>query len=243
MYLYDVNSINKNITHGKFLMIDQAYIDEIKTLGVKESKEKLAEYAAQFNIVVKKTRSFDNMVADIRTELEKLASEPMPEQPSTGLTISDLIQADDEISGNSVFEDEAKPEAIAALRGNLVESSNETVNGPVEVQLIQEKEQVLELVEPEKLAEIVAEKPKATHFELPENFSPTIILMGKAPGYYTLPWWIYEWIEKNPDWKSNPESCQHYHALPVLKSLIYYIKRDGNVKIRESRNSRFFILE
>lgn len=209
-------------------MIDQAYIDEIKTLGVKESKEKLAEYAAQFNIVVKKTRSFDNMVADIRTELEKLASEPMPEQPSTGLTISDLIQADDEISGNSVFEDEAKPEAIAALRGNLVESSNETVNGPVE---------------PEKLAEIVAEKPKATHFELPENFSPTIILMGKAPGYYTLPWWIYEWIEKNPDWKSNPESCQHYHALPVLKSLIYYIKRDGNVKIRESRNSRFFILE
>ena len=58
-------------------MLDQTYIDEIKTLGVKESKEKIAEYAAQFNIVVKKTRSFDNMVADIRTELEKLASEPI----------------------------------------------------------------------------------------------------------------------------------------------------------------------
>ena len=239
MYLYDVNSINKNITHGKFLMLDQAYIDELKTLGVKESKEKLAEYASQFNIVVKKTRSFDNIVADIRTELERLASEPMPEQPTEGLSISDLIQADDEISGNSVFEPEAKPEALAALRGNLAESPKEDIVEHAVVEVVKETAKILEPVLDEK----PVVKPKSTQFLLPENFSPTVILIGKAPGYCTLPWWIYEWIEKNPDWKLNPDACPHYHAIAVLKSLIYYINRDGNVKIRETRNSRYFILE
>jgi hypothetical protein len=233
-----INSINNHITHGKFLMLDQAYIDEIKTLGVKESKEKLAEYAAQFNIVVKKTRSFDNMVADIRTELEKLASEPMPEQPSEGLTITDLIQASDEISGKSVFEGEAKESALAALRGEIVEEKPVETAPTEQVEVVEQKEEIKQ-DEPE--VQEVVEQPA---FQLPPNFSPTIQMLGRAhTAYVTLPWWIYEWITKNPQWKTDPNSFHDFHGVKTLLSLIYYIQRDGFVRIRETRNSSFVVLE
>lgn len=243
MYLYDINSINKDITHGKFLMLDQAYIDEIKTLGVKESKEKLAEYAAQFNIFVKKTRSFDNMVADIKDELTKLANEPMPEQPSEGLTITDLIQASDEISGKSVFEGEAKESALAALRGEIVEPKEIVDEKPVEtapteqVEVVEQKE--IKQDEPE-----VQEVVEQSEFQLPPNFSPTTQMLGRAhTAYVTLPWWIYEWITKNPQWKTDPNSFPDFHGVKTLLSLIYYIQRDGFVRIRETRNSSFVVLE
>ena len=225
-------------------MLDQAYIDELKTLGAKESKEKLAEYASQFNIVVKKTRSFDNIVADIRVELEKLASEPMPEQPNAGLTISDLIQADDEINGKSVFESEAKPEALAALRGEIQEPKpvveEKTVETPqIEQAEITKPKEEIKPIEPEVQSVIESEK-----FELPTNFSPSLQMLGRAhTAYVTLPWWIYEWITKNPQWKSNPNSFHDFHGMKTLLSLIYYIQRDGYVRIRETRNSRFVVLE
>lgn len=219
-------------------MLDQAYIDEIKTLGVKESKEKLAEYAAQFNIFVKKTRSFDNMVADIKDELTKLANEPMPEQPSEGLTITDLIQASDEISGKSVFEGEAKESALAALRGEIVEEKPVETAPTEQVEVVEQKEEIKQ-DEPE--VQEVVEQPA---FQLPPNFSPTIQMLGRAhTAYVTLPWWIYDWITKNPQWKTDPNSFHDFHGMKTLLSLIYYIQRDGFVRIRETRNSSFVVLE
>ena len=219
-------------------MLDKAYIDEIKTLGVKESKEKLAEYAAQFNISVKKTRSFDNMVADIKDELAKLANEPMPEQPSEGLTITDLIQASDEISGKSVFEGEAKESALAALRGEIVEEKPVETAPTEQVEVVEQKEEIKQ-DEPE--VQEVVEQPA---FQLPPNFSPTTQMLGRAhTAYVTLPWWIYEWITKNPQWKTDPNSFPDFHGVKTLLSLIYYIQRDGFVRIRETRNSSFVVLE
>ncbi|AAX78756.1 Inh minor capsid protein inhibitor of 21 protease [Escherichia phage RB43] len=75
-----------------------------------------------------------------------------------------------------------------------------------------------------------------------DGFSPTIVLMGRSArsnGYYTCPWWIYDWIKKNPDWYKDPDQCPHYSARDTLKSLVYYIKRDGQVTVRETRNSSF----
>jgi len=79
--------------------------------------------------------------------------------------------------------------------------------------------------------------------ELPKNFSPNMQLLGKNPGYITLPWWIYQWIKDNPDWKSRPTSFEHPSAHQTLFSLIYYIKRNGSVMIRETRNSSFVTLK
>ena len=79
-------------------------------------------------------------------------------------------------------------------------------------------------------------------FTLPDNFSPTLHLIGRNPGYATLPWWIYQWILETPDWKSRPLSFEHPSAHQTLLSLIYYIKRDGSVQVRETRNSSFATL-
>lgn len=75
-----------------------------------------------------------------------------------------------------------------------------------------------------------------------EGFSPTIFMMGRSAssnGYYTCPWWIYDWIKQTPDWYKDPDSCPHASAIDTIKSLAFYIVRDGEVRVRETRNSRF----
>ncbi|WCZ66373.1 inhibitor of prohead protease [Yersinia phage MHG19] len=230
-------------------MIDKAYIEEIRQLDRKESKASLANYAKEtFNIDLQKNRSFDNMVADLEKGLQTLASEPMPEDEG-GMTIADLIQADDEMNGQSPFE-EAKEEAVQLLIDSVdvapevvevkadytaeVVWEEPVINAPIIPDV-----ELPEVVEP--VADIKAETPDI--IDLPENFNPTMILFGRAPGYCTLPWWIYQWITENPDWKARPYDFMHPSAHSTLLTLIYYIKKDGQVRIRETRNSRFFILK
>lgn len=221
-------------------MLDQFYIDELKSIkNEKEAKAKLYDYAKTLNIRVYKKDTLDEMIEMFNKKVSDLKNEPLPDQPENGLTISDLIQADDELNGSIVLsETEAKPEAIAALKG---EAPTEIVIKPesdirhIDIKIAIEKSD-------EEIVEKVVETKTQELYELPKAFSPTITLMGKNPGYYTLPWWIYEWILENPEWKNNPDKCPHYHAIETLKSLIYYIKRDGSVQIRETRNSKFITL-
>lgn len=225
-------------------MLDQFYIDELKSIeNEKEAKAKLYDYAKTLNIRVYKKDTLDEMIEMFNKKVSDLKNEPLPDQPENGLTISDLIQADDELNGSIVLDEpEAKPEAIAALKGEAPieivikpESDIRHIDMKIEIE-----KPVEEIETVEKHVEI---KQTSNLYELPKNFSPTITLMGKNPGYCTLPWWIYEWILENPEWKSNPDKCHHYHAIETLKSLIYYIKRDGSVQIRETRNSTFVILD
>lgn len=262
-------------------MLDKDYIKEIQALDKKEAKDKLDEYAQTFGIKLKKTRSFDNMVADLESELAKLANEPMPED-NEGLSISDLIQADDEIEGKALFKDEASDEAKLLFDAPLTQGikindidqgfykETPKVNDPgfevstpsiidkgfnVEAPIgdniihVSDDGQIIKIPfdnltqeefnkEMDKVVKII----KESEFKLPDNFSPNMQLLGKNPGYVTLPWWIYQWIKDTPNWKSNPTSFQHPSAHQTLFSLIYYIKRDGSVMIRETRNSSFVTL-
>lgn len=216
-------------------MLDQFYIDELKSIkNEKEAKSKLYDYAKTLGIRVYKKDTLDEMIEMFNKKVADLQNEPLPEQPEDGLTISDLIQADDELNGTVVLnEPEAKPEAIAALKGETPikhEKPVPHVKKKIEIPIEKNK------------PEIVETKQTSDLYELPKNFSPLISLIGKNPGYCTLPWWIYEWIVANPEWKTNPEKCPHYHAISTLKSLIYYIKRDGSVQVRETRNSSFITL-
>lgn len=75
-----------------------------------------------------------------------------------------------------------------------------------------------------------------------EGFTPSIIMMGRSvsnTGFYTCPYWIYDWMKQNPDWYKHPDSCPHYSARQTLKSLAWYMHRDGMVTVRETRNSQF----
>ena len=220
-------------------MIDKDYIAELKALDDnKEAKAKLAEYAEQFGIKVKKNKSFDNIVVDIEEALQKLASEPMPE--TDGLSIKDLIDAADAAEGLKYDDEEVNPEAAL-----LIDSP---VKSDIKIEVV-EKDKIPEntdvLIE-EKFEQAVAEiieSEKPSVFTLPENFSPNLQLIGKNPGFCTVPWWIYQWIAETPDWKSHPTSFEHASAHQTLFSLIYYINRDGSVLIRETRNSSFVTLK
>ncbi|AJD81991.1 inhibitor of prohead assembly protein [Yersinia phage vB_YenM_TG1] len=233
-------------------MIDKNFITELKALeDQKEAKRQLIEYAESFNIQVKKSRSFDNLVLDISEKMSELSGEPMPEK-NEGLLIGDLIQAVDEAEGKAVF-NEASDEAKELI--NSVSDSVETKEivfevkqpeyTPNKIEVIeptQELEEVVVTAEVEIVLEPIPEVEPTTQYELPSNFSPTIILIGKNPGYYTCPFWIYDWISKNPDWTSNPKSFPKASVHNTLLSLLYYIKRDGKVIIRETRNSSFITL-
>lgn len=233
-------------------MLDKNYIEEIRVLDKKESKTKLAEYALQFDIKLNKTKTFENMLADLEEDLAKLADIPMPEV-NEGLSISDLIDADDELNGASDYVvglDEAKPEAVM-----LFDAPSE-VPVVIEVKVpeveLRVESPIGEVISPqpvlsentleEAVSKIIESEAKEDIFELPAKFAPSLIKLGPGAGYCTLPWWIYEWITKNPDWKEKPNQFPHHYGLSTIYSLIYYIKREGQVRIRETRNSRFFVL-
>ena len=240
-------------------MLDKDYIAEIGALEKKEAKEKLAEYAETFGIKLKKTKAFDNMVADLEVELAKLANEPMPEQ-NDGLSIYDLIQADDEAKGTAIFKDEAKEEA-RLLIDSVTDAPQVTVTdidphfgkpmdpakgiileAPIGDSVITVSDDKVHTIPVTAIIQEDKVVKTAEEFILPDNFSPTLHLIGRNPGYATLPWWIYQWILETPDWKSHPLSFEHPSAHQTLLSLIYYIKRDGSVQVRETRNSSFATL-
>ncbi|AHY25166.1 minor head protein inhibitor of protease [Pectobacterium bacteriophage PM2] len=242
--------------------MDHQYIEDLRALeDKKEAKDKLVEYAEQFNIKVKKTRSFDNIVLDIDAAFKELAKEPMPEN-NEGLSISDLIDAANDIEGKNDFIDgstDVKEEA--KLLFDAPEAKPAVLNiqapiGDVTVAVVANQEGEMAIVEsPVKpideaaLKEVVqkiieSEKDDQTEiFELKPGYSPSLIKIGPGNGYVTLPWWIYEWISKTPDWKQKPTAFPHYHGLDSILSLIYYIKREGSVRIRETRNSSFVTLQ
>lgn len=207
-------------------MLDMQYIEEIRVLDKKEAKDKLDEYASQFGIKLKKTKSFENMLADLETEFKALSDEPLPED-NVGISISDLID-DEKEELPELVQLEDSPEAVITVI--------EVDNIPEDAICIPEAATVEEIT---KIIEDNAVVIESEKFELPEGFSPHFELIGKAPGYCTLPWWIYEWISKNPDWKEKPTSFEHASAHQTLLSLIYYINRDGSVMVRETRNSSF----
>ena len=222
-------------------MIDKNYIEEIRVLEKKEAKEKLAKYAASLGVDVKKTKTFDNMLADLEAGLKAFADMPMPGD-NEGLSITDLIDADDELSGAKFDGDESAKEEAKLLFDAPTEAKVEVVEieEPTVVVVEEDVPFVEEKFEAAVAKVIESEKPV---FALPKNFSPNLMLIGKNPGFCTVPWWIYQWIAETPDWKERPTAFPHPTAHQTLFSLIYYINRNGSVLVRETRNSSFVTLK
>lgn len=221
-------------------MIDKNYIEEIRVLEKKEAKEKLAEYAASLGVDVKKTKTFDNMLADLEAGLKAFADMPMPDD-NEGLSITDLIDADDELSGAKFDGDESAKEEAKLLFDAQTEANVEVVEIEEPVVVVEEDVPFVEEKFEAAVDKVIeSEKPV---FALPKNFSPNLMLIGKNPGFCTVPWWIYQWIADTPDWKERPTAFPHPTAHQTLFSLIYYINRNGSVLVRETRNSSFVTLK
>lgn len=236
-------------------MFDKEYFEELRAIAVSDDKEaqktaktELADYAKQFDIKVKKTLSLENMIEFVEAELTKLASEMEEETPVEGTSINDLILAADTAEDKVVF-DEADPSLVEAMKEQ--EPVEET---PVVEPAIEEVQPVVE-----EVPEVNVESPVANIFSDEAEhrspvhdtetfcdltgFRPTICLIGGGRGYYSCPWWIFDWIVNTPDWKKYPERFPHSYVHDTLKSLIYYIKRDGSVKVRETKHSQFHTLK
>lgn len=222
-------------------MIDKNYIEEIRVLEKKEAKEKLAEYAASLGVDVKKTKTFDNMLADLEAGLKAFADMPMPDD-NEGLSITDLIDADDELSGAKFEGDESAKEEAKLLFDAPTEAKVEVVEIEEPAVVVVEEDVPFDEEKFEAAITKVIESEKPV-FALPKNFSPNLMLIGKNPGFCTVPWWIYQWISETPDWKERPTAFPHPTAHQTLFSLIYYINRNGSVLVRETRNSSFVTLK
>ena len=241
-------------------MFDKEYFEELRAIAASDDKEaqktaktELADYAKQFDIKVKKTLSLENMIEFVETELTKLASEMEEETPAEGTSINDLILAADTADDKVVF-DEVDPSLVEAMKEpeTVIEETKE--ESPAVESVVEEVKSDVE-----EAPEVKVESPVANIFSdeaehrSPAHdtdsfcdltgFRPTICLIGGGRGYYSCPWWIFDWIVNTPDWKKYPERFPHAYVHDTLKSLIYYIKRDGSVKVRETKHSQFHTLK
>lgn len=241
-------------------MFDKEYFEELRAIAASDDKEaqktaktELADYAKQFDIKVKKTLSLENMIEFVETELTKLASEMEEETPAEGTSINDLILAADTADDKVVF-DEVDPSLVEAMKEPeiVIEETKEESPAvePVVEEVKSDVEEALEVKVESPVANIFsdeAEHRSPAHdtdsFCDLTGFRPTICLIGGGRGYYSCPWWIFDWIVNTPDWKKYPERFPHAYVHDTLKSLIYYIKRDGSVKVRETKHSQFHTLK
>ena len=241
-------------------MFDKEYFEELRAIAASDDKEsqkaaktELADYAKQFDIKVKKTLSLENMIEFVETELTKLASEMEEETPAEGTSINDLILAADTADDKVVF-DEVDPSLVEAMKEPeiVIEETKEESPEvePVVEEVKSDVEEAPEVKVESPVANILsdeAEHRSPAHdtdsFCDLTGFRPTICLIGGGRGYYSCPWWIFDWIVNTPDWKKYPERFPHAYVHDTLKSLIYYIKRDGSVKVRETKHSQFHTLK
>ena len=247
------------------------FFEELKAMeDQKAAKDELVKHAAQFEVKLKKTMTLENMIEDFKEKYAKLLADDaaLDEAAEGGLSVNDLINAADEAEGKIVFED-TDPELVKtfteAVKG--IDEANARHEAEVAAEAVVEAPVVV--AEEVKKPEVKVEAPKGVgkFFAAGDNraeeikaerapkvfdtesicdltgFRPTIMLIGGGRGYYTCPWWIFQWIQDNPDWKLNPHHCPHRSALDTLKSLAWFIRKDGSVKVRESRNSQFHILK
>ena len=241
-------------------MFDKEYFEELRAIAASDDKEaqkaaktELADYAKQFDIKVKKTLSLENMIEFVETELTKLAYEMEEETPEEGTSINDLILAADTADDKVVF-DEVDPSLVEAMKEPEIVIEETKEESPAVEPVVEEvKSDVEEAPEVKVESPVVnifsdeAEHRSPAHdtdsFCDLTGFRPTICLIGGGRGYYSCPWWIFDWIVNTPDWKKYPERFPHAYVHDTLKSLIYYIKRDGSVKVRETKHSQFHTLK
>lgn len=212
--------------------IDYEKVEGFRSLDAKEQKGALADYAMTvFSVKLNKQKSFDNMLADLVAALpddeekpELLIDSPEPE----------IVAYKGEVTmGEPVIDAPNIPDVV-------IDASQDFMNYVQEV--APEVADQIQLVPDVVEAPVSASDESKGELAWLDTFSPTIFLMGRSArsnGYYTCPWWIYDWIKKNPEWYKDPDSCPHASAIETIKSLVYYIKRDGEVTVRETRNSRF----
>lgn len=215
-------------------MIDKEKIDAIMAIeDQREAKTKLADYAQEeFGIKLLRNKTLANMLKDLEEQApadqDQRGHAPTPDQLAELLVDSPVDQV------ISVVTEEPTPEIVLPEK-EIVDDiysqlSDNFRSDDLPAPVVVEEAVIVPDGKPEWI----------------DNFNPHINMMGRKAGnngYYTCPYWIYDWIQKTDKWYVRFNECPQYSARQTLQALAYYLHLDGSVLIRESRNSRFIKLE
>lgn len=192
-------------------MLDLAEINKIKAIKPgRKAKEELYKYAVELGLQDGIKQTF---------HITKM--------------IEIMERNDVLINSDSVID---KSAVLTAGSRDLFENYNEELNKVIpefvdRVKLIENKKGSTEedLMEEELIQEI----------SLRKNI-PVARPIGISPSYIIIPYWIYDYIINNPTtWYKVKPPFKDKKSYDMALSLIYHVRKDGAVTIRESRFSSF----
>lgn len=202
------------------MSIDYEKVEGFKALEQKEAKLQLATYAQEtFDVKLNRQKSFENMLADLEAAVPAEKPELLIDSPDPEIV---------------TYEGEPSvPDVVIDVTNDFMDYVKEVAP---------EIADQIEIVPDALQATVSDSETVSDELAWMEGFTPSIIMMGRSvsnTGFYTCPYWIYDWMKQNPDWYKHPDGCPHYSARQTLKSLAWYMHRDGMVTVRETRNSQF----
>lgn len=239
------------------------------SLSTAEGKKKLADYALKnYGVKLVRNKSFENMMNDFENAVIA-TTEDARKQAGDAKEQIDLEERVDlsnavELDPDTMDGDDIETSVNSTLVDEIVEMSEDSNQSEQHVPIVQDIE-VKQLVEPgeirsindiptedqEKIREgletgklaisaelVPSEKPFTLSF--PEGYAPKYRLVGpEGRAFINVPYWVYDWMQGR-NWRMEIAECPYDKEL--LKSLAFYIERDGSVAIRESRNSKFIVI-
>ncbi|QEG10691.1 protein Inh [Klebsiella phage KMI10] len=202
------------------MSIDYEKVEGFKALEQKEAKLQLATYAQEtFDVKLNRQKSFENMLADLEAAVPAEKPELLIDSPDPEIVTYEGKQS--------------VPDVVIDVTNDFMDYVKEVAP---------EIADQIEIVPDALQATVSDSETVSDELAWMEGFTPSIIMMGRSvsnTGFYTCPYWIYDWMKQNPDWYKHPDGCPHYSARQTLKSLAWYMHRDGMVTVRETRNSQF----
>lgn len=236
-------------------MVEYDVLVGYKSLPQAEAKAKLQEYAAGFGIKVKKQLSVDNMIKAILEQADALAndveivssvSNPEPTL-STGVDLEVPLTRVESVSGPSVDliadfnQTFGEPAPIKDLPKVQEALTNEIVNGTLHIGDTAVQMGLTGELNAKVYVSPNMEVVMTGEYVIPEDFAP-LALIGRNPGFINIPYWAFDHIQNNiKTWKltSKFNEFEPKRDLVYLQSVLYYIKKNGSVCVRESRNSSY----
>lgn len=233
------------------------------SLSTAEGKKKLAEYALKnYGVKLVRNKSFENMMNDFENTI--IAS--TEEARKNAGDAKEQIDLDERVDfSDSVELDPDKMDIDDVETGVNSKPVDEIVKMLEEPAPVVQEIEAKQLVEPGEIRSIndippedqekiraglsdgtlviegslpIAEKEYTVSF--PEGYTPKYRLVGpEGRAFINLPYWVHDWMQGR-NWRIEIAECPYDKEL--LKSLAFYIERDGSVAIRESRNSKFIVI-
>ena len=242
-------------------MIDMDKIEEFKALPAKQAKVELQKYALEaLSLKVTKSKtSVAKMVEAILDEADKqangvevLVSTKPPEVDVNVQSTTEIIEID------TPFDEEKLDEALKVIRDETPDdapvgtSQAKEIAALMDADFVAEMNAIAEPINSEQLtiktpADVVikpvTQSKSAKIIVDVDKFRPVVQLTG-APNvaYMNLSYWLYQWIENTPDWINRIVEYPNVGDRKMLKTVAYYVLLKGSVRIRESRNSAYFIV-